>query len=123
MAGRDRITGLLRRTTITSSQMRAAVDHSVGRIVDAVKRTLETTPPELAADIASNGILLAGGGALLPGIDLRLEAESGVRVSVADAPLECVALGAGSMLEERRALERTARRRSHLPLRHTRRRS
>jgi rod shape-determining protein MreB len=124
VAGRDRITGLLRRTTVTSSQVRVAIDHSVGRIVEAVKRTLETTPPELAADISSNGIVLAGGGALLAGIDLRIEAESGVRVRVADAPLECVALGAGSMLEERRALEGTAKRRPHLPLlRHRRRRS
>jgi rod shape-determining protein MreB len=124
VAGRDRITGLLRRTPVTSSQIRAAIDHSVTRIIDAVKRTLETTPPELAADISSNGILLAGGGALLPGIDRRIAAESGVQVSIANAPLECVALGAGSTLEERRTLERTATRRSRVPLlRHTRRRS
>jgi rod shape-determining protein MreB and related proteins len=124
VAGRDRITGLLRRTTINSAQVHAAIDHSVDRIVDAVKRTLETTPPELAADISSSGILLAGGGALLPGIDERIAAESGVRVTVAEAPLECVAVGAGSTLEERRALERSATRRSHVPLlRHPRWRS
>src|SRR5437764_6047859 len=123
VAGRDRSTGLLRRTTISSSEVRAAIRQPIAAIVESVIRTLETTPPELAADISSNGIVLAGGGALLPGIDLRLEAESGVHVRVADAPLECVALGAGSMLEERRALERTASRRSHLPLlRNTRRR-
>ena len=69
VAGRDRITGQLRRTTITSDQVRAAIEQSVGQIVEAVKRTLETTPPELAADISSSGILLAGGGGLLPGID------------------------------------------------------
>jgi rod shape-determining protein MreB and related proteins len=124
VAGRDRITGLLRRTTLTSAQVRAAIDHSVGRIVDAVKRTLETTPPELAADISSSGILLAGGGALLPGIDERIAAESGVRVTTAEAPLECVAIGAGSTLEERRALDRSATRRSRVPsLRHPRWRS
>ena len=123
VAGRDRITGLLRRTTITSGQVRAAIDQSVGRIIDAVKRTLETTPPELAADISSGGMILAGGGALLPGIDERIAAESGVRVSLAESPLECVALGAGSTLEERRALEGSAAVRSRVPgVRHKRRR-
>ena len=78
VAGRDRITGLLRRTTISSEQVRSAIDHSVGQIVEAVKRTLESTPPELAADISSSGMLLAGGGALLAGIDGRLAAETGV---------------------------------------------
>jgi len=116
VAGRDRITGLLRRATITSAQVRDAIDHSVGQIIDAVKRTLETTPPELAADISTSGILLAGGGALLPGLDERMSAETGVEVTVADAPLECVALGAGSTLEESRALERSATRRPHVPL-------
>ena len=116
IAGRDRITGLLRRATISSAQVRDAIDHSVGQIVDAVKRTLEATPPELAADIATRGILLAGGGALLPGMDKRMSAETGLEVTVADAPLECVALGAGSTLEESRALERSATRRPHVPL-------
>jgi rod shape-determining protein MreB and related proteins len=124
VAGRDRITGLLRRTTITSSQVRDAIDHSVGQIVDAVKRTLETTPPELAADIATSGIVLAGGGALLPGLDERMSAETGVEVTVAERPLECVALGAGSTLEERRVLDRSANRRARGPsLRSPRRRS
>ena len=121
VAGRDRITGLLRRTPLTSSQVRDAIDHSVGQIIDAVKRTLETTPPELAADISASGILLAGGGALLPGLDERLSAETGVEVTVAEAPLECVALGAGSTLEERRALERSANRSHRHLLRRQRR--
>jgi rod shape-determining protein MreB len=122
VAGRDRITGLLRRATISSEQVRSAIDHSVGQIVEAVKRTLESTPPELAADISSSGMLLAGGGALLAGIDRRLAAETGVHVSLAEAPLECVALGAGSALEERGALDRTARRRSRAPVLRSRRR-
>jgi rod shape-determining protein MreB len=102
--------------------VRSAIDHSVGQIVEAVKRTLESTPPELAADISSSGMLLAGGGALLAGIDRRLAAETGVHVSLAEAPLECVALGAGSALEERGALDRTARRRSRAPVLRSRRR-
>ncbi len=110
VAGRDRITGLPRRTTITSEQVRSATEQSVGQIVEAVKRTLESTPPELVADISSSGMLHAGGGALLPGIDQRLAAETGVHVSVAEAPLQCVALGAGSALEEPGALDRMARR-------------
>jgi rod shape-determining protein MreB len=111
VAGRDRITGLLRRTTITSSDVRTALAQTVDTIVEAVKRTLEATPPELAADISSRGIVLAGGGALLRGIDRRLSAETGLPVHVAEAPLECVVIGAGSSLEESAVLQRTSRRR------------
>src|ERR671928_1857357 len=103
VAGRDRLTGLLRRQTLGSEEIRAALEQSVASIVDAVVRTLETTPPELAADISSRGIVLAGGGSLLRGIDRRLEAQTGVPVVHAEAPLECVALGAGASLEEREA--------------------
>ena len=72
----------------------------MSEIIDAVKDALENTPPELAADLTRRGILLAGGGALLRGFDERLEAETGMPVRIADAPLECVALGAGQSLEE-----------------------
>src|SRR5437879_3891307 len=112
VAGRDRVTGLLRRTTITSEEVRAATAQPVGTIVETVKRTLESTPPELAADISSRGIVLAGGGALLRGIDRYLAAETGLPVHIAVAPLECVVLGAGSSLEESNVLQRTSRRRS-----------
>ena len=108
IAGRDRITGLLRRTSLDSAEVRAALEQSVGLIVDAVKRTLEITPPELAADISDRGITLAGGGALLRGLDRKLAAETGVPVSIADSPLTCVVLGAGKSLEERSAF-RSAR--------------
>ena len=111
VAGRDRITGLLRRTTIDSSEVRSAIEGTLETIVDTVRRTLEATPPELAADISSHGIVVAGGGALLRGIDQRLSTETGLPVLVADAPLECVALGAGSSLEETAVLERTQHRR------------
>jgi rod shape-determining protein MreB len=111
VAGRDRITGLLKRTTITSSEVRSALEQPVETIVETVKRTLEATPPELAADISSHGIVLAGGGALLRGIDQRLSAETQLAVHIAEAPLECVVLGAGSSLEEMAVLQRRSRRR------------
>jgi rod shape-determining protein MreB and related proteins len=108
VAGRDRITGLLRRTTLSAAAVRDAIDQPVAGIVDAVTRTLEATPPELAADIGNAGIVLAGGGALLRMLDRRLSAETGLPVNVAEAPLQCVVLGAGASLEEP-ALERRSR--------------
>jgi rod shape-determining protein MreB and related proteins len=125
VAGRDRLTGLLRRRTIGSTDVRAALDQSVRTITDAVIRTLEATPPELAADISSTGVVLAGGGSLLRGLDTRLAAETGVTVTRAESPLECVALGAGASLEEAQ-VQYGARRRSRVPRRggrHRRRRS
>jgi rod shape-determining protein MreB len=116
VAGRDRLTGLLRRTTVDSTEIRLALDATIETIAEAVVRTLESTPPELAADISSRGIVLAGGGGLLRGIDRRLAAETNVPVALADAPLECVALGAGASLEEA-AADRDVRRRSWLGLR------
>jgi rod shape-determining protein MreB len=113
VAGRDRVTGLLRRTSIGSEEVRAALSQTVSLIVEAVKRTLEATPPELAADISGRGIVLAGGGALLRGIDRRLTSETGLQVRVAESPLTCVVLGAGSSLEESlQTLERSTPRRS-----------
>jgi rod shape-determining protein MreB and related proteins len=112
IAGRDRITGLLRRTTLAAADVRSAIEQPIATIVDTVKRTLEATPPELAADIADRGIVLTGGGALLRALDQRLTRETGLAVNVADAPLECVVLGAGSSLEEGPLLERRRRSRS-----------
>ena len=107
VAGRDRVTGLLRRASVGSEEIRAALTQTVTLVVEAVKRTLEATPPELAADISDRGITLAGGGALLRGIDRRLVAETGLPVTVADSPLACVVLGAGKSLEELRTLRRS----------------
>jgi rod shape-determining protein MreB len=111
IAGRDRISGLLRRTTITSADVRLAIEQPVATIVDTVKRTLEVTPPELAADIAASGIVLAGGGSLLRSLDRRLARETGLPVSIAEAPLQCVVLGAGATLDEAPMLEQRTRRR------------
>ena len=68
-------------------------------MVDAIKGTLEKTPPELSADIIDNGIVLTGGGALLRGLDKLVERETGISVRVADSPLDCVALGTGTVLD------------------------
>src|SRR6266511_328984 len=120
VAGRDRITGLLRRTTIDSSEVRAAIAQPLETILETVKRALESTPPELASDVGNHGIVLAGGGALLRGVDQLLSSETGLPVVVADSPLDCVVLGAGSSLEETAVTGRTARRGG---LRRARRRS
>jgi rod shape-determining protein MreB and related proteins len=98
--GRDLMSGLPREVQLTGDEVSAAIAGPMADIFAAVHATLEETPPELAADITKEGILLAGGGALLRGLDDRLEAETGMPVRVADAPLECVALGAGQSLEE-----------------------
>jgi rod shape-determining protein MreB len=98
--GRDLTSGLPREIELTGDEVRSAIASPLADILAAVHATLEETPPELAADITKEGILLAGGGALLRGLDERLEAETGMPTRVADAPLECVALGAGQSLEE-----------------------
>ena len=105
------ITGLLRRNTIDSNEVRVAIAQPIETILDTVQRTLEATPPELAADLGSHGIVLAGGGALLRGLDRLLSSETGLPVVVAENPLECVVLGAGSSLEESSVLGRTAKKR------------
>lgn len=98
--GRDLISGLPRATTVTSEEIRAAISEPVNKIVEVVKQCLEETPPELAADIMHHGIMLAGGGALLRGLDNLIHIETGMPVIIADDPLSCVANGTGHMLEE-----------------------
>ena len=98
--GRDLLTGLPRSIEVTSAQIREAIDPSVQQIVDAVKDTIEETPPELVADIMDQGIYLAGGGALLRGLDTRIAEATQMAVHVADDPLTCVARGTGKVLEE-----------------------
>jgi rod shape-determining protein MreB len=109
IAGRDQLTGLLRRVALQSDEVHRALDGPVTRIIDAVKETLERTPPQLAADVVERGITLAGGGALVREMDERLLAETGVPVAIVDSPLTCVALGAGRSLDEFEAMARSAR--------------
>ncbi len=98
--GRDLITGLPRSTTITSAEIREAIHDPVCAIIEAVKVTLETCPPELSADIMERGIVLAGGGALLEGLDRLLERETNMPVHIATDPLSCVVVGTGRVLDE-----------------------
>jgi rod shape-determining protein MreB len=102
--GRDLLSGLPREVTLTSAEVRTAFEPQVAEIMAAVHATLEEAPPELAADITKQGIVLAGGGALLHGFGERIELETGMPVSIAEDPLMCVALGAGQALEEVGAL-------------------
>lgn len=97
--GRDLISGLPRTVEISSEQVLAALSEPVSAIVDAIKYTLEKTPPELAADIMEAGIVLTGGGALLRGLDKLVSNETGMPVHIANEPLNCVAVGTGAALE------------------------
>ncbi len=98
--GRDLITGLPKTIVTTTEEIREAIEEPLSAIVDAVKVTLDKTPPELAADIMEQGIVLTGGGALLHGLDVRLQTETGMPIVIANNPLYSVALGAGQCLEE-----------------------
>jgi rod shape-determining protein MreB len=103
--GRDLITGLPKTIVITTEEIREAISEPVSAIVDAVKVTLDKTPPELAADIMEQGIVLTGGGALLHGLDVHLAAETGMPITIADNPLQSVVMGSGQCLEEFEALK------------------
>jgi len=98
--GRHLATGLPKSVLLTTDEVREALADPVTAIVEAVKETLERTPPELAADITQTGILLAGGGVLLRGFAERIEDETGMPTHLADSPLTCVAIGSGMALEE-----------------------
>jgi|TARA_B100000959_G_C14970439_1_gene619456 rod shape-determining protein MreB len=98
--GRDLVTGLPKTVTVSSVEMREALEEPIGSIIDTVKFTLDQTPPELAADIMDQGITLAGGGALLRGLDQRLANETGMPIRITPEPLYAVARGSGQSLEE-----------------------
>ncbi len=104
--GRDLVTGLPKTIVVSAEEIRRAIEEPVNAIVDAVKNTLDKTPPELAADIMDKGIVLAGGGSLLKGLDERLKHETGMPISIAEDPLFAVAVGSGKCLEEFEALKR-----------------
>jgi rod shape-determining protein MreB len=104
--GRDLLTGLPRSVEVGSDQIREALEPSVAEIIDAIKETIEETPPELVADIMDQGIVLAGGGALLAGLDKRVAEATQMPVHIADDPLTCVVRGTGRVLEDLDTLER-----------------
>src|ERR671937_209 len=107
--GRDMLTGLPKTVVLSSEEIRRALDEPVTQIIEAIKSTLDKTPPELAADIMDRGIVLAGGGSLLTGLDERLRHETQMPVHLAESPLTCVAVGSGRSLEEFEAIHRSAR--------------
>lgn len=97
--GRNLLDGLPKNITITAEEVREALTDPVTTIVDAIRSTLETTPPELSADIIDNGIMLTGGGAMLRGLDTLISRETGMPVHVAENPLDCVVNGTGKCLD------------------------
>jgi len=98
--GRDQVAGLPKTITITSEEIREALSEPVARIVEAIRITLERCPPELSADLVDRGVVLAGGGALLRGLDQLIAGETGLPVHIAEDPLSAVAEGTGKALQE-----------------------
>ena len=103
--GRDLVTGLPKEITVTDDQIRQAISRSVRLIVNSIKTVVEETPPELVADIMERGITLAGGGALLRGLDKMIAEETAMPVQVTDDPLTTVVRGAGIVLEDLTSLK------------------
>ena len=110
--GRDLVSGLPKTITLGSEEVREALGEPVGHIVEAVKDTLDRTPPELAGDIMDRGITLAGGGALLQGLEQRLRDECQMPCQLAESPLTCVAVGSGLSLEEFETIHRASKQNS-----------
>jgi rod shape-determining protein MreB len=106
--GRDLISGIPKTVTVTEEEMREALKDPVGSILDVIKITLENIQPEIAADIVDRGIVLAGGGALLRGLDMLIKEETKLPVVVAEDPLTSVVRGVGKMLDEIDLLKRVA---------------
>jgi rod shape-determining protein MreB and related proteins len=110
--GRDMVSGLPKTVVLGSDEVRSALEEPLSQIIEAVKGTLDRTPPELASDIMDRGIMLAGGGSLLQGLDERLRQETEIPVHVAESPLTCVAVGSGRSLEEFEVMRKTSKARS-----------
>ncbi len=104
--GRDLVSGLPKTIIVSAEEIRKAIEEPVNAIIDAVKNTLDKTPPELAADIMDKGIVLTGGGGLLKGLDERLKHETGMPIHITENPLSSVAVGSGKCLEEFEALKK-----------------
>ncbi len=104
--GRDLVSGLPKTVVLSSAEVRSALEIPLTQIIDAVKQTLDKTPPELSSDIMDRGIVLAGGGALLQRLTDRIRGETQMPVHMAESPLTCVAIGSGRSLEEFEAIHR-----------------
>ena len=107
--GRDLVTGLPKTVVLSSQEVRIALEEPLNQIIDAIKSTLDKTPPELSSDVMDRGIMLAGGGALLNQLDERIRRETEMPVHIAESPLTCVAVGSGRSLEEFDVLHKQAR--------------
>lgn len=105
--GTDAHTGLPRRLEIDSVEVRDALQEPITAIIEEIKKTLSQTPPELAADIVERGIVMTGGGSLLKGLDILISNETGVPAFRAEAPLECVAIGAGMYFEHAKGIDKS----------------
>jgi len=104
--GRDLINGLPKAVKVTDVQVREAMSRTIGQIIENIKTTLETTPPELVADIYEHGIYLTGGGALLRGLDKEIAQSTKIPVRIADDPLTCVVRGTGILLSDPELLDK-----------------
>jgi rod shape-determining protein MreB len=106
--GRDLVTGLPKVVEVSSKEIMEALDEPLSIICEAIHRVLESTPPELAADISNSGIVITGGGAMLYGIDKRVEQRTGITCYIAENPMNCVAVGTGKALDSLLILENAA---------------
>jgi len=104
--GRDLINGLPRAVTVSDTQIREAMQKTINQIIDNIKSTLESTPPELVSDIYEHGIILAGGGALLRGLDKEIAQATKIPVRVAEDAISCVVRGTGILLTDTELLEK-----------------
>jgi rod shape-determining protein MreB len=106
--GRDLVSGIPKTLILDDDEAREALSEPVNQILNAIKQALENTPPELAADIVDKGLVLAGGGALLKGMDVFLREETSLPIIIAEDPLTCVVLGAGKVLDDIDILKKVA---------------